>query len=333
MTKQDKRIYRSLLNRIGIILLANQLVLLLLSFLFGSLMRLLPDVFVESVAGDMFFKLAECFTYLAGFCAPVVLFNRMNKNAEREIYEPQKSEKMPPIVLGFLMLITVGGIILSANLNRYIVNALWDYSSFSHRFLWSWDLEMPHQIIIFFAYTTVIPAFSEELLFRGTICKNLEVYGKGTAVLISAVLFSLMHTNVEQVLYSFVAGLLFGLIYVESGSIVYPMIIHFINNALSSVGTILISCCPQGTYSTYISYRDVVIWTLTFISLIGYLIYILKKGKIINKLVMKPDENGNEVLPLSANEKAAGFFAPSMIMFVLYSLFTMAYYVYLSTRL
>ena len=70
---------------------------------------------------------------------------------------------------------------------------------------------------------------------------------------------------------------------------------------------------------------------MTFISLAVFLVMILKKGSFMKKTVMKPDENGEEVLPLSFSEKAAGFFSIGMIMFVVYSFITMAYYVYKST--
>ena len=70
------------------------------------------------------------------------------------------------------------------------------------------------------------------------------------------------------------------------------------------------------------------------LSLIGFLC--LYKNKIIsfkNALEMKPDENGNEVLPLSVSERISGFFSAPMVIFIVYCVAIMSYYVYLSVIL
>lgn len=333
MTKQDKGIYVALINRIAIVLLVNQLVLLALSLIFSHLEAFAIKAFGDNSFVDLIFRMTDCVVYFVSFTAPVALFNKMNKNADKEIYEPQENEKMPFWTLACVMGMCLGGIMLAAYANYHIVNAFIDYSEFSDQYLWSVELNYTYQIVIFFIYRAIIPAVVEELLFRGNICKSLKVYGKGTAVLISAVLFSLMHSNVEQLLYTFVAGLLLGWVYVESKSIVFPILMHFLNNSLSAVGDIIQEKCSQSIYNWYSVYSDVAIWTVMFASLCGYMIYILKKGKIINKLVLKPDENGNEVAPLSVSERISGFFSIGMIFFTLYSVVVMAYYIYLSLTL
>jgi hypothetical protein len=157
------------------------------------------------------------------------------------------------------------------------------------------------------------------------------VYSDTSAVVISANLFALMHSNIEQLLYTFVAGLLFGWIYVRTKKLIYPIILHFLNNGISAIGDIIYERCAPEVYSRYCSYSDIAMWMVTFISLAVFLVLILKKGRFIEKTVMKPDENGEEVLPLTFSEKAAGFFSVGMLMFVIYSFITMAYFIYKST--
>ena len=333
MAKQDKGIYVALINRIAIVLLFNQLLLGAFSLIFSNLETYSIKAFGDSSLVDLIFRMADCVIYFISFTAPVVLFNKMNKNAGKEIYEPQENEKMPTWTFVCVMGMCLGGIMLAAYANYYIVNAFIDYSEFSSEYLWSVKLDHTYQIVIFFIYRAIIPAVVEELLFRETICKSLKVYGKRTAVLISAVLFSLMHSNVEQVLYTFVAGLLLGWVYVESKSIVFPILMHFLNNSLSAVGDIIREKCSQSVYNWYSVYSDIVIWSIMFASLCGYMIYVLKRGKIYDKLVLKPDENGNEVAPLSVSERVSGFFSIGMIFFALYSVVIMAYYIYLSLKL
>lgn len=74
-------------------------------------------------------------------------------------------------------------------------------------------------------------AVSEELLFRGFIQKGLERgLGRSAGVLLTAVLFALMHL-IPQGLPSYVfAGIVLGTIALATESILIPMVVHFIYN-------------------------------------------------------------------------------------------------------
>ena len=317
------------MNRISIALILNQALIVVLAFL----LSLVEGGFEKSFALDLFVRLGECVVYFVSFVVPVILFNKMNKNAEREIYEPVESEKASPfksfIILGF----SLGAITLAAYLNYYIVNAFLDYSDFTNEYFWSVELDHTYQMVIYFAYSAIIPAFVEELLFRGTVCRVLTVYGKGTAVVASAALFALMHANIEQLIYTFIAGLLLGWIYVETKNLAFPILLHFLNNGISSLGDILYEAADTKIYNTYTSYSEMIMWAIMLLSLVVLLVGILKKGSVIGKLKMKPDENGNEVAPLTVSERVSGFFSLGTVLFTLYSIFMMVYYIYLSTKL
>ena len=76
-------------------------------------------------------------------------------------------------------------------------------------------------------------AFSEELLLRGYILNNLMAsFNDKTALIISAVLFSLMHApnpsfNFIAMINLFLTGLLFGLPYLYTRSLWFPIALHF----------------------------------------------------------------------------------------------------------
>ena len=78
----------------------------------------------------------------------------------------------------------------------------------------------------------VLPAICEELIFRGIIFNGLKQYGDKKAVFLSALLFMLVHSSVEQTIYSFFVGIVLALLYLRTGSIIYPIILHFTNNAI-----------------------------------------------------------------------------------------------------
>ena len=79
----------------------------------------------------------------------------------------------------------------------------------------------------------VLPALLEEMVFRGFVLRTLRPYGDMFAVFVSAFLFGLMHGNIEQVPFALIVGILLGWLYVATDNIWVPVLIHFINNALS----------------------------------------------------------------------------------------------------
>ena len=78
-----------------------------------------------------------------------------------------------------------------------------------------------------------VPAFTEELLFRGTICSGLEKKNKHLAVFVSALLFMLMHSNPLQTVHQFILGIVYGYIFVYTHNIWISVFAHFLNNGLT----------------------------------------------------------------------------------------------------
>lgn len=80
----------------------------------------------------------------------------------------------------------------------------------------------------------VLPGFCEEFLHRGIVLQGTKHMGFKKSILISSILFALLHFNIQQVSYAFVIGLILGLVSVVSKNIIPAMIIHFTNNAIST---------------------------------------------------------------------------------------------------
>ena len=79
----------------------------------------------------------------------------------------------------------------------------------------------------------VLPALVEEFALRGVVMGLLRPFGDGFAILLSAVVFALMHGNLVQIPFAFVAGLSLAFAAVKSGSVWTAVLIHFANNARS----------------------------------------------------------------------------------------------------
>jgi len=81
----------------------------------------------------------------------------------------------------------------------------------------------------------VVPAILEESVYRGFFFTEYKKHHLGKAVLLSGVLFGLMHGNINQFCYATVMGCIFALLIEATGSILSTMLIHFCTNAFSVV--------------------------------------------------------------------------------------------------
>lgn len=133
----------------------------------------------------------------------------------------------------------------------------------------------------------VLPAFVEELLFRGVILNSCENgMGSVRTVFVVGFCFSLFHGSPEQTVYQFVAGCAFAFIAIRSRSILPSVMMHFINNALI---IILAACnCYDGAGNLVISAGGSIALTVTSaLALVGALIWL-----ILDKTPLKKCEKG-----------------------------------------
>ena len=90
-----------------------------------------------------------------------------------------------------------------------------------------------YMLIVNLIVTAVLPAICEETAHRGMLLKGSSALGQKKAIIISALLFGLMHMNIEQFFYATMIGLFVGYLSIICDSIYPAMIIHFMNNAMS----------------------------------------------------------------------------------------------------
>ena len=87
------------------------------------------------------------------------------------------------------------------------------------------------EMLLVVLVVSIVPAFSEELMFRGYIQRSFEFKIKPFwAALITAIFFSLFHFNPYGILPLAALGLYFGFAAYMSESLVVPIFLHFLNN-------------------------------------------------------------------------------------------------------
>jgi len=86
----------------------------------------------------------------------------------------------------------------------------------------------------------LIPAVSEELLFRGLVQRNLEnAMGRTRGVIITGIIFGLYHLNPFSFVPLAALGIYLGFLAVRSGSIWVSVMAHFANNLFASIALYL----------------------------------------------------------------------------------------------
>ncbi|MCQ4022252.1 MULTISPECIES: type II CAAX prenyl endopeptidase Rce1 family protein [unclassified Ruminococcus] len=110
-------------------------------------------------------------------------------------------------------------------------------------------------IVVQILCTAIVPAISEEFFFRGALLGSLKPYGQGFAIVMSSVIFGLIHGNLGQIPFAIAGGMFFAFLTIYTGSLIPSMILHCINNLLSVVQSILVQVVDENiVYAVMIAY-------------------------------------------------------------------------------
>ena len=81
-----------------------------------------------------------------------------------------------------------------------------------------------------------LPAICEEIFYRGYVLRGLERKGnKKYALLISSLLFAVMHGNFQQMTYAFALGILLGFVVLKTNSLLASIVMHATLNIMSVI--------------------------------------------------------------------------------------------------
>lgn len=205
------------------ILVQNAIILSLQ--LFGIYDRYFSDAYFSSAV--------DILVVVVGMLLPFAFFgSKMKKasgiNQPLMLEKPRKKMLMLPAViagLGFCML----GNIINSYISLFFSNMNVEFTS----------PEIPMAegvsgVILTFFRIAITAAIVEELAFRGFVMGNLRLYGDGFAIAVSSVVFALVHGNMVQAPFALMAGFALGYLSVKTGTIWTAVIIHLLNNSIST---------------------------------------------------------------------------------------------------
>ena len=163
------------------------------------------------------------------FTLPFVIIYKIGGYSVRKtvlLDKPKKGINIPLIMIGV-------GFCAFANISVAIAGSIFEGFGFDYSVNRGEDPKGLIGFLLSFIATAIIPALVEEFACRGLILGSLKKYGDGFAIIVSSIIFGLIHGNFEQIPFAFLVGLVLGFITVKSGSIWIACLIHSINNAVS----------------------------------------------------------------------------------------------------
>ena len=165
-------------------------------------------------------------------------------------------------------------------------------------------------IVSFVSLSIFAPIF-EEIIFRSAVYRHTEIMGQSFAVVFSAIVFALMHGNLEQLPYTFVMGLGFAYLFAKTRSLLIPMLLHFLTNTTTVIFTSIIGTTDTDELSTLLSNRDfaAVIPTVLYSLIIyGIIIAAIVLGIIeLVRAIRRRERLMGSIFPISGAKKTAVF--------------------------
>jgi membrane protease YdiL (CAAX protease family) len=221
-------------------------------------------IFILSLSGSLG-GISGTVLYLAAFIIPTAFAILSLKstdsgtNVKNEVLNRLKLEKSK---LTFTLPLSAP-IILAVILVSLLTTAL--FSSFG--------LEAPtvenESLPVMILRHALLPAALEEMLFRFVPMLLLSRHSKRSCVLYSSLFFALIHCNLFQIPYAFLAGALFMTVNLATDSFIPSLILHFLNNTLSLIS--LKYCKDEASLLIYLA----IVGILALVSLI----FILRKRR------------------------------------------------------
>ncbi len=251
--------------------------------------------FSDGIAGDIWFTFIIQIGILA--ILPFVMYMLFLKVKPKEVFQHCNFYKINFTVIlisvGLGVLCFIINIAVSSLFNGILIFSGYDFGGASSGGTGNYSVGNFFLQLFLVAF---LPAVCEEFLHRGILLQGIKHIGFKKAIVLSSLLFALLHFNIQQVAYAFVIGLILGFVSVVSKNIYPAMIIHFVNNGIATYldfaeqrgwvfGDILDALQSfLSSNQPAIIFIVVTLVMLVVVTLLCWLIWLLYKQSIIRKV-------------------------------------------------
>ena len=291
----------------------------------------------NAIQSASFWTIQVIFIYIIPILFAMLLFNsfeyyRIGSGGLRELFEkPDKLSKKLGNISALYGL--TQGINLLTALVFFLIPLIFPMvvDNFELRqFFEPTTLEAPQTltgtILLVFALVIIAPLF-EEFLFRGIMYDALKPFGHGIAILITSILFGLMHSSMRMLFYATAAGFALGYIRYATNSLYVVTILHLIVNAVAAGMLLILSLgnIVGGNLELWDTISGIYMLSMIVFVIVG-LVAFIKRIPVIRKY--KIENNWTEI---SSGRKVLYFaFSASMIVMLIFAIDVHANYPLLS---
>ena len=114
---------------------------------------------------------------------------------------------------------------------------------------------------------SIIGPIFEEFFFRKLLIDRTIKYGAKLSIILSALMFGLFHGNLNQFFYTFLIGGFFAYVYIKTGKLIYPILLHILVNLMGSVVSIFVVGSAENLALGTVTFADLTI-VLVYLSII-----------------------------------------------------------------
>lgn len=165
--------------------------------------------------------IVEGMLFLPALIGVLILRNKEESLCDRLMFRKLRLKAIFPLVLYGIVIIPIGTLANAVSL-LFTDNTVTESSS----------LYLNQNIMTALVFVAVVGPFVEEFVFRAVIYNGYrKAGGRMGAVVLSSLLFGLMHLNLNQLVYAFTVGMLLALVAEAAGSVWASLIGHLVFNA------------------------------------------------------------------------------------------------------
>ncbi len=245
------------------------------------------DMDYEQLVNDMAFTYMSLFIAQFGFLLVYFGYNKLKNINFVKASKLNIKVNYKQIIIGIL--IAVASLIAFSpiiNLVDYLIS-LTGYSVSGN---FPIDLTSTSGFIVAIVSLAILPSISEELIFRGVVYNGLQKLGKKKAIVLSAIIFALMHLSIQQTFYQIIIGLILAYAVYITGGLIVSIVMHFTNNFIIIVMGYIAMKAGEITevvynYNSFFDYALPVIYAALGVALILSLFKLLKYVSPIPKEV------------------------------------------------
>lgn len=242
---EEKRSLRRQSNRAGLCVIA----FLILQYAVALILARSPALLALNIGSEAARGLIDMFRYLICMFAPfLVAFLVMRPEDKSALTLFGKPTSKPAAIAA------VGAGYLVCTAANYVTNMLLILLENSGVTAGGGTYAAPKsgvQLVFCAVSVGILPAFTEEFALRGIVMQPLRRFGDRFAILMSALVFGLMHANLSQFVFAFIVGAAIGYFVVATGSVWVGVAIHMLNNLNSVILDGLLETRPTAAEKFY----------------------------------------------------------------------------------